>query len=367
MSTLRLRGQHPAYAVALLLLGLRLAPLCAQEPAAPLRTGDRVAWIGSSSTNIGVWPKTMEFLLRTRQPELKLTFKKFSTGGGTFATGVQKLDGWLKDFPPTVVVFNYGSNDAGAGEKGLAPMKANIEKCVAMVQAAGARVMFTDFQPTDVRKTDAATAERRRLYAETVRSFAKEKGWPAFDVFHPLEAMQKQAQAEDMAYTILKDKIHLTAPAYIAWGYFLYDGLHLPGGRSSAALHADGRVKETTACKITDVQASERGLSFVRADKVLPLLPPGPLPPRKLVPLEKCSPYLLSIMDLPAGTYALSCEGRPLGSADATELARGVNLNTLLLDAKQPAPWEALARQLWEGKDISQIGATRWRFEVKRN
>ena len=101
-----------------------------------LEKGDRVAWIGSSSTNIGVWPKTMEFLLRTRHPELQLTFKKFSTGGGTFATGVQNLDKWLDDFKPTVVIFNYGSNDAGAGEKGLPKMKENIAKCVAKVEGS---------------------------------------------------------------------------------------------------------------------------------------------------------------------------------------------------------------------------------------
>ena len=96
------------------LLGL---PAHGQEKTiAPLLAkGDRVAWVGSSSTNIGVWPKTMEFLLRTRHPDLQLSFKKFSTGGGTFATGLQKLDGWLDDFKPTVVVLNYGSNDAARG------------------------------------------------------------------------------------------------------------------------------------------------------------------------------------------------------------------------------------------------------------
>src|SRR5262245_19432556 len=88
-----------------------------------LKKGDRVAWVRSSSTNIGVWPKTMEFLLRTRHPELGLTFKKFSTGGGTFATGHQNLDKWLEEFKPTVVFLNYGGNDAGAGEKGLATYK----------------------------------------------------------------------------------------------------------------------------------------------------------------------------------------------------------------------------------------------------
>src|SRR5947209_19555461 len=88
----------------------------ADAVAFPFQDGDRVAWVGSSSTNIGVWPRTVEFLLRTRHPQLKLTFKKFSTGGGTFATGVANLDTWLGHFKPTEVFFNYGSNDASAGE-----------------------------------------------------------------------------------------------------------------------------------------------------------------------------------------------------------------------------------------------------------
>src|SRR5437660_6649444 len=102
----------------LALLLLLPAPLRAGDTTAfPFREGDRVAWIGSSSTNIDVWPKTMEFLLRTRHPGLKLTFKKYSTGGGTFATGLANLDKWLGDGKPTLVFFNYGSNDAGAGER----------------------------------------------------------------------------------------------------------------------------------------------------------------------------------------------------------------------------------------------------------
>jgi len=40
----------------------------------PFKPNDRVAWIGSSSTRIGTWCRTMEYLLRTRHPELKLAF-----------------------------------------------------------------------------------------------------------------------------------------------------------------------------------------------------------------------------------------------------------------------------------------------------
>jgi lysophospholipase L1-like esterase len=347
---------------------LLLVPTSAQEstPLFPLHKGDRVAWVGSSSTNIGVWPKTMEFLLRTRHPELQLQFKKFSTGGGTFATGLKNLDKWLGDFQPTVVVFNYGSNDAGAGEKGLPQLKENIVQSVEKAQGAKARVLFTTFQAADVRKSGEAPAARRKLYAETLLSFCKEKGWPIVDVFHPLDALQQGAQKDDDKYTILRDSIHLTDPAYIAWGYFLYDGLHFGGGSSSLTLSADGKVVTAMRCQADQVETKDGEIRFVRRDEILPILPPGPLPPSKYVPLEKCSDYRLQITGLGKGTYEIQCETQTLGSVSANALGKGVNLNRVLLDSGAAAPWEALAKQLWAGKAQDQVGKTAFRFRVVR-
>lgn len=353
-----------------LALVVALEPTGAQESAAalpfPFKDGDRVAWVGSSSTNIGVWPKTMEFLLRTRHPEVPLTFKKFSTGGGTFATGVQNLDKWLDDFKPTLVFLNYGSNDAGAGENGLPTMKDNAAKCLAKVKDKGARPILTTFQAADVRKSGEAPAAKRKLYAEAMLTVAKEKNWPIADVFHPLEALQQNAEKDDPDYTLLKDKIHLTDPAYVAWGYYLYERLSPPKAESSATLSAGGQVTATTGCQITDIRADKDALSFTRADAVLPILPPGSLPPRRHVPLEKWSAYHLKVTGLAEGKYEIRCEGKPIGTAEAAALAKGVNLNTLLLDGKNAAPWDALAKDIWAGKSLDQIGKTKWRFEVRK-
>ncbi len=59
-------------------------------------------------------------------------------------------------------------------------------------------------------------------------------------------------------------------------------------------------------------------------------------------------------------------EGKTIGETDAAALANGVNLNSLLLDSKNPAPWEAMAKQIWAGKDLEQVGKTNWKFEVKK-
>jgi lysophospholipase L1-like esterase len=353
-------------AVGLVLL-VPLSAVAGDKTEFPFREGDRVAWIGSSSTNIGVWPKTMEYLLRTRHPELKLTFKRYSTGGGTFATGLQNLDKWLADGKPTVVFFNYGTNDAAAAEKGLPTLKDNIEKCVSKAKAVGARVMLLTPQAADVRKSGEVAAKRREMYAEAMLEFAKEKGWPPMiDVFHPLAELQKNGQHDNDSYTILRDTIHLTNPAYIAWGYLLYERLHPSPMESSASLTADGKIAGTKRCRIEDVKSADGTLTFVRLDEVLPILPPGPLPPRQHVPLEKWSKYWLQIDGLPNGSYEIRCQDKRIGAATSASLAQGVNLNSLLLDSKEPAPWEALASQIWEGKELEQIGQTRFKFEISK-
>jgi lysophospholipase L1-like esterase len=354
----------------LLAVALVVLTLPAEPPpggaAFPFKKDDRVAWVGSSSTNIGVWPRTMEFLLRTRHPELNLTFRKLSTGGGSFATGIEKYDVWTADYRPTLVFLNYGSNDAGAGEKGLPTFKENMTKLVGKVGDGGACVVLVTPQAADERKSGVEPAARRRLYAETMLNFGKEKGWAVVDVHHPLEELQKRGRMDDENYTILKDTIHLTDPGYVAWAFYLYDRLGPPPAESSATLTANGKVTATVGCAVADVQAGDSTLRFVRRDAVLPLLPPVALPPRAHVPLEKHSRYLLAVTDLAEGRYEVLVEGKPVGAADAAALGRGVNLNTLLLDSGRPAPWEPLARQLWEGKSVDQVGRTAWRFEVRR-
>jgi len=331
-----------------------------------VQDGDRVAWVGSSSTRIGVWPRTVEFLMRTRHPGLDLRFERFTTGGGTFATGLEHIDRWLEEFRPTIVVLNYGGNDADAGREGLPKFKDDMGRCVAKARDKGARVVLVTPQAADNRKSGVAAAAIRSLYAETMLAHGREQGWTVIDVHNPLDAMQKANQRDDPAYTILKDHIHLTDPAYIAWGFFFYDRLDLPLVESEAVLTAKGQVTSTENCEIRHVKVIEGGLSFNRLDKTLPILPPGPLPPRLSGPMEALSRYLLAVTGLAPGMYEIVCDGQVIGAVDAEALALGVNLNSVLLDEGRKAPWAALAKAIWEGQDLDRIGRTRWRFEVRK-
>jgi hypothetical protein len=222
-------------------------------------------------------------------------------------------------------------------------------------------------QAADVRKSGAAAAARRELYAETMLQYARDKNWPpTVDVFHPIADLQKNGQKDDDKYTILKDTIHLTDPAYIAWGFFLYERLNPTRVESIATLSAIGKLVDSKRCKIEEIKADKDGLTFVRLDEVLPILPPVVLPPRKHVPMEPWSVYSLQIEGLNKGTYEITCEGKQIGAVTSEKLSQGVNLNSLLLDNNVAAPWETVARQIWDSKGESPVGKTRWRFEVRK-
>jgi hypothetical protein len=343
-----------------------VASVAAPKTQPLFRRGDRVAWVGSSSTKFNIWPRTVEFLFRTRHPELELSFRNFGVAGASFATGVQKLDGWLDEFHPDVVFFNYGVNDASAGRSGSPDFRINMERCVAKVHGRKGRVVLITPQAADARKAGPRAAARRALYAETMLAYGREKGWTVIDTHHPLDALQRAAQERDSSYTILADSIHLTRPASVAWGFFVFDRLDLPFVSSAATLTVDGHVAATDRCTIRDVKAGGNTIAFTRIDNVLPILPPGPLPPRLGVPLESQSRYLLAIVGLTHGEYEIRCEDQPIGSASAEALAAGVNLNSLLLDSDRPAPWARLAQELWEGRSFDRIGHTEWRFVVRR-
>lgn len=372
------------------------APAATPLPELPFKQGETILWYGSSSTSIGVWPRTIEFLFRTRHPELKLNFEREGKGGGTFALALPDMDDNLSGLKPNVVLFNFGGNDSSKGEKGVAAFKKTMKTAIDKVKAHGARPILMTPQPGDERLAGKRN-DNLEPYSEAMMSFAKEQGIPCIDTHHPLEEMFLAAIQDQPDFTINKDTIHLTHSGYVAWGYFLYEALNAPAAESSVELSADGKVLQSTRCKISNVLAASGQLSFTREDEILPILPPNPLPmlnstststkapkvppsdalkyaqkhgyelpPRKHCPLEKHSRYMLKIAGLPVGNYTVSANGKPLGDTTAANLAQGVNLNSLLLDSGNPAPWADLTNELWRGKSLEKIGTTQFVFEVKK-
>jgi len=351
----------------------------------PFHPGDRIAWVGSSSTAIGQYCQCMEFLLRTRHPELKVVCRRFSNVYmDTFAKASATLPGWLREFKPTIVFFQYGGNDSVLGEAGLDQMGANAKTCVALARESGAKVFLITPQGVDRQKLSPELVKKFKLddfnlYAEKLIVFGHEEGWTVLDTHHPLLALLDEAKKDDPKFTFTADKTHMTLPGYVAWAFIQYAMLNPPAAESAAEISADGKVLATHRCRVHDVSSADGVLTFTRDDEILPILLPVALPPRAHVQLEKYSRYMLAVKGLAAGMYEVVCEGKPVGEADAKSLGAGVNLNSLLLDAKHAAPWDDFSKPIWDaskrkltagptGDDpvFEQVGKTHWKFTVRK-
>jgi RNA polymerase sigma factor (sigma-70 family) len=347
----------------------------------PFRDGDRIAWLGAEATYRNEYTQAMEFLLATRHPDLRLAFRNCTRHEGkgtpTFESLVPRLDGFLSDFQPTIVFFSYGVNESRFYHRsGMPRFREQMIRCVERTQAAARHVILQTLMPADPRHISPENDALRRLYYQAMIETARERRWRIVDTYTPLVRLQAEARKEDLRFSISEEPReypHMTREAYIARAFFLYERLNPPPMDSTLALSADGRVLDAVRCGVSKVRAEPGALTFTRADEAFPLLPPHELlPPRKHVPLEALSPYRLKIVGLSPGAYAIRCEGKPIGTAGADALAAGVNLNSLLLDARNPAPWDGFVRSIWgsagktpAGRSVRDVGRPRWSFEVR--
>ena len=107
----------------------------------------------------------------------------------------------------------------------------------------------------------------------------------------------------------------------------------------------------------------EDGVEFVRLDECLPLNL-GPLSGLnyRWIPMpEGINRYLLTVKNLPAGTYEIRAEGRLLGKSTADRLAAGLNISSMTADGWEPGgPWDAqstVVKELVDARDKLWMGA----------
>jgi hypothetical protein len=78
--------------------------------------------------------------------------------------------------------------------------------------------------------------------------------------------------------------------------------------------------------------------------------------------------YQLTVKGLAAGRYAISVEGRGLGTWDAKQLADGLNISSATADGWQPGgPWDAqsdIVKELVDARDKLWMGG---QFRAQHN
>ena len=129
-----------------------------------LNDGDRVVFLGDSITVAHTWTRAVEEFVLTRDPAKSITFVNAGVGGHTAADGLARLDSDVLVHRPTVVVVNFGVNDAGYpdGSDGAAFEK-NMGAIFDRLKAAGVRVVvWADTTPFDPDGADHTSKGRLR-------------------------------------------------------------------------------------------------------------------------------------------------------------------------------------------------------------
>ncbi|HZP37899.1 MAG TPA: arylesterase [Methylomirabilota bacterium] len=158
---------------ALLLVVLPLAacaPALAAEPAGRPGAPVIVAFGDSLTAGQGVAAdRTYPALLAARLEREGYDYRVVNAGvsGDTSAGGLRRVD-WALRLRPEIVIVELGVNDALRGQK-LAAVHANLDRIVARLQAAGARVLLAGMRlPPNY--GDRYAEEFHRLYAEVARA-----------------------------------------------------------------------------------------------------------------------------------------------------------------------------------------------------
>ena len=134
---------------------LALLPLSyASAQTAPLafKHGDRIVWLGDSITAAYTYGRYIETFFLLRRPDLDLTFINAGIGGHSAWDGLNRLDRDVLVHRPTVVVINFGMNDAAYPPNSPhAAFVKNIQTIIARLREGGVkRIIWVEPSPANV-------------------------------------------------------------------------------------------------------------------------------------------------------------------------------------------------------------------------
>jgi lysophospholipase L1-like esterase len=366
---------------------MALAAALAIEPARAeddfaLGDGDTLVFLGDSITAARGYTKIVEHYTLMRYPGRHVRFINAGQGGDTASGSLQRLERDVFEKDATVVTVAFGVNDIGWGMKAdaehrqqyLDGIRAIIEQC----QARGVRPYICSAAIT---AEDPEKAERGFLQKMTDDGLelARSLGAGTIDLQRGMREIQRRVVAGNENEKDVKkrtrlhveDGVHLNELGQLAMAYAMLKGLGAPPDVSSAVLDArDGSVLGADHCRISEVITREDGIGFVRLDEGLPLNL-GPLSglQYRWIPIpDGINRYLVTVRNLPAGSYEISVDGRSIGKTSGRAPRRGTEhqFDDLRTGGNPGGPWDAqstVVKDLVDARDkLWMSGVTRNRF-----
>ena len=271
----------------------------------PIHDGDRVVFLGDSITEQRLYTTYIESYVLTRYPTWKLSFRNTGWGGDTawlrqrfhpdegklFAATEADQQAMVEDsvkrglerdvlpLHPTVVTIDFGMNDHSYQAFREDIFRAYVRSQTELakdLEAAGARVAFITPQPIEEKRPDPDQDVRNqslRKFSDGLKEVAAKENAMYADEFDPYMAIMMHARATDPAAFIGGgDSVHPKHPGHTLMAWAILKALGAPSAVSQAEIAVPaGTVTSSEHCAISNVKASDNGLSFDRLDEALPM------------------------------------------------------------------------------------------------
>jgi len=199
---------------AILLLVLLTRPLMAAEPGKQgpeLKDGDVVALIGGGFIEREGQYGYIETALTARYADRDIKFRNLGWSGdtvwcesrayfGTPEDGFKHLLEHVDLVKPTVIIVNYGGNEAFAGETGLAKFVEGYNRLLDELEKRTKRVVLLSPTPLERLPDQPEPLEQNRflkLYTDTIAMLAVKRGYSFIDLF---EGLSRRSQRQPITY-----------------------------------------------------------------------------------------------------------------------------------------------------------------------
>lgn len=332
-----------------------------------LRTGDRVVFYGDSITEQAHYTRPVETYLRTRCPDLNVTFINSGWGGdrawgGEGGALAQRLQRDVLAHKPTVVTVLLGMNDGyytNFDPTAVTAFKGSLEELIDTLTHAlpHVRITFIGSSPYDnVTPGDQPDWEKGiargynsvvSQYSAAAREVADQHGLVFVDMNEPLVQLLKQLQATKpkLARELIADRIHPGPAAGLVMAARLLAAWNVP--TSGHEIDIDGKA---ATGKLHVRQSIPLPFPFDRNDRLTNLV-------RETSPdLQQLTDDTLRVTDLPFARASVAIDGEEVGVFSAERLAAGVNL------AEFDSPLSRQGAEIAKLIDLrNRVHFTRWR------
>ena len=356
------RLRQPAAAVALL-LGLAIAdfakvanaqtaqptPAVSSPTAVEWRDGDRVVLLGGAFIERLQTYGYLETELISALPDRNITFRNLGWSGDTVwgearavfggpNDGFTRLLNDVKIAKPTMILVQYGGNEAHAGTAGLSNYVAGLNRLLDSLGETKARLVLLspiarEAAPAPL-PSPTAYNENVRQYSEAMREVAQRRGIAFIDIRDLLENPPDVANADGRRPLRLTDNgQHLTEIGYAVTAPRLAARLGVDATPGRLDLDVARMTADARGGKVANLSKKDGGVSFEFAPRVLPhptaydnrvATGAGELARaarRIRLPGDTTT---VAVTGLAPGKHALSVDGQELAVGDHEQWVRGI-------------------------------------------